>query len=505
MTSAVGFDNDSYLGQQSRAIVERFDRIGGKLYLEFGGKIAFDFHASRVLPGYDPNVKIRLLQTLREQAEIVICIYAGAIERKKMRADFGVPYDVDAMKLIDDLREWGLLVRAVVVTRFDGQPSARVFQARLERRGIRVYTHRATRGYPTHVDQIVSADGYGANEYIETKRPIVVVAGPGPGSGKLATCLSQLYHEHRLGRHAGYAKFETFPIWNLPLKHPVNVAYEAATVELKDVNQIDPFHLAAYGTQAVNYNRDIEAFPLVSRIVERIAGRAEFYRSPTDMGVNRVGFAIVDDALVRLAAEQEVIRRYFRYGCEYAVGLVDREDADRAALLMNELGLDAENRDVVGPARIAAAQAEASGKGHDGVSCGAAIGLPDGTIVTGRNSTLMHAAAAAVMNAIKHLSRIPDEIHLLTPGVIESIASLKKDVLGMKAVSLDVDETLIALAISAASNPATRAAVDRLRQLAGCEFHTTHLPTSGDEAGLRRLRVNVTADPNFASHALVIS
>jgi uncharacterized protein (UPF0371 family) len=505
MTSVVGFDNDKYLDEQSRAIVERFDRIGGKLYLEFGGKIAFDFHAARVLPGYDPNVKIRLLQKLREQTEIIICIFAGAIERKKVRADFGVPYDVDAMKLIDDLREWGLLVRAVVVTRFDGQPSARVFQARLERRGIRVYTHKATRGYPTHVDQIVSVDGYGANDFIETERPIVVVAGPGPGSGKLATCLSQLYHEHRLGRHAGYAKFETFPIWNLPLKHPVNVAYEAATVELKDVNQIDPFHLAAYGDHAVNYNRDIEAFPLVSRILERIAGRAAFYRSPTDMGVNRVGFAIMDDAVLRTAAEQEVIRRYFRYACEYSVGLVEREDADRAALLMNELGLDEENRSVVGPARTAAAQAEASGKGHDGISCGAAIALPDGTIVSGRNSALMHAASATVMNAVKHLSRIPDEIHLLTPGVMESIASMKKDVLRMKAVSLDLDETLIALGISAAANPAAKAAVDRLTQLAGCEFHTTHLPTAGDEAGLRRLGVNVTADANFASHALVIT
>ncbi len=505
MGQRAAFDNERYLEEQSQAIVDRFERIGGKLYLEFGGKMAFDYHAARVLPGYDPNVKIRLLQKLRDRAEILICIYAGAIERKKVRADFGVPYDVDAMKLIDDLREWGLLVRAVVVTRFDGQPSARVFQARLERRGIRVYTHAATRGYPTHVDQIVSAEGYGANEFIETERPIVVVAGPGPGSGKLATCLSQLYHEHRAGRHAGYAKFETFPIWNLPLKHPVNVAYEAATVELKDINQIDPFHLAAYGAQAVNYNRDIEAFPLVSRIMERIAGRSVSYRSPTDMGVNRAGFAIVDDEAVRAAAGQEVIRRYFRYACEYAVGLVEREDADRAALLMNELGLSPEDRHVVGAARAAAARAEAGGLGHDGVSCGAAIALPDGTIVTGRNSMLMHAASAAVLNAVKHLSRIPDEIHLLTPDVMASIAGMKKDVLKMKAVSLDLDETLIALGISAAANPAAKAAVARLTQLTGCEFHTTHLPTAGDEAGLRRLGVNVTADPTFASHALVIS
>lgn len=503
MAKAIGFDNDKYLDEQSRAILERVGRIGGRLYLEFGGKIAFDYHAARVLPGFDPNAKIGLLQRLRDQAEIVICIYAGAIERRKMRADFGIPYDLDTLKLIDDLRDWGLRVRAVVITRFEEQPSARVFKARLERRGVPVYTHRFTRGYPTDVDRIVSDEGYGANDFIETERPIVVVAGPGPGSGKLATCLSQVYHEHLRGAAAGYAKFETFPIWNLPLKHPVNVAYEAATVELKDVNLIDPFHLAAYGTQAVNYNRDVEAFPLLARILERITGES-FYRSPTDMGVNRVGFAIVDDDIVRAAAEQEVIRRYFRYACEYAVGLVEREDAERSALIMNELGLKPERRVVVGFARSAAAEAEATGKGHDGVCCGAAIALPDGTIVTGKNSALMHAASAAVLNAVKQLSRIPDEIHLLTPNVMESIAGMKKNILKMKAVSLDLDETLIALGISATTNPAAKVAVERLTQLAGCEFHTTHLPTPGDEAGLRRLGVNVTSEPQFASRSLVI-
>jgi uncharacterized protein (UPF0371 family) len=424
-TNAVGFDNEQYLEEQSRSIVERVSRIGGKLYLEFGGKIAFDYHAARVLPGYDPNVKIRLLRKLRDEAEIVICIYAGAIERRKVRADFGIPYDVDALKLIDDLREWGLLVRAVVITRFEDQPSARVFKARLERRGVHVYTHRFTRGYPTDVDRIVSDEGYGANDYIPTERPIVVVAGPGPGSGKLATCLSQVYHEHLRGNAAGYAKFETFPIWNLPLKHPVNVAYEAATVELKDVNLIDPFHLAAYGQQAVNYNRDVEAFPLLARILHRITG-GSFYRSPTDMGVNRAGFAIVDDAVVRAAAEQEVIRRYFRYACEYAVGLVEKEDAERSALIMGELGLDVCQRSVVAPARQAAAEAEAAGNGNEGVCCGAAVALPDGTLVTGKNSALMHAASAVVLNAVKQLSRIPDEIHLLTPDVMQSIAGMKR-------------------------------------------------------------------------------
>jgi uncharacterized protein (UPF0371 family) len=503
VASSVGFDNEKYLEEQSRSIIERSSAIGGKLYLAFGGKIAYDFHAARVLPGFDPNVKIRLLQKLKDQAEIVICIYAGAIERRKMRADFGIPYDVDALKLIDDLRDWGLLVRAVVITRYEDQPSARVFKARLERRDIPVYLHRHTRGYPTDVDRIVSDEGYGANDYIPTERPVVVVAGPGPGSGKLATCLSQVYHENLHGNAAGYAKFETFPIWNLPLKHPVNVAYEAATVELKDVNQIDPFHLEAYGEQAVNYNRDIEAFPLVARILERIGGAA-FYRSPTDMGVNRAGFAIVDDAVVRAAAEQEVIRRHFRYACEYAVGLVDREDADRAQLIMNGLGLGEEQRVVVRPAREAAAEGEAKGKGNEGVFCGAAIALPDGHVVTGKNSTLMHAASAVVLNAVKHLSHIPDEMPLLTLNVMESIAGMKKNVLRMKSVSLDLDEMLIALGISATTNPAAQVAVGHLTELSGCEFHTTHLPTAGDEAGLRRLGLNATSDPQFATRSLVI-
>lgn len=501
MVNAIGFDNDRYLDEQSRAIVERVGRIGGKLYLEFGGKITYDFHAARVLPGYDPNVKIRLLRKLRDQAEIVICIYAGAIERRKMRADFGIPYDLDTLKLIDDLRDWGLLVRAVVITRFEDQPSAGVFKARLERRGIEVHTHRYTRGYPTDVDRIVSDEGYGANDFIRTERPVVVVAGPGPGSGKLATCLSQVYHEHLRGGAAGYAKFETFPIWNLPLKHPVNVAYEAATVELADVNLIDPFHLSAYGDQAVNYNRDVEAFPLLARILQRISSGSS-YRSPTDMGVNRAGFAIVDDAVVRAAAEQEVIRRYFRYACEYAVGLVEREVADRSALIMTDLGLDIAGRAVVHPARCAAAEAEASGKGNDGVCCGAAIELPDGRIVTGKNSTLMHASSAVILNAVKELSRIPDDIHLLTPNVMESIAGMKRHVLRMKSLSLDLDEMLIALGISATTNPAARAGVERLTQLCGCEFHTTHIPTAGDEAGLRRLGLNVTSDPQFATQSL---
>jgi uncharacterized protein (UPF0371 family) len=498
------FDTDRYLAEQTRAIVERCHALGDKLYLEFGGKIAYDFHAARVLPGYDPNVKIRLLQELKDRAEIVICIYAGDIARKKIRADFGIPYDTDSLKLIDDLRDWGLPVRGVVITRFEDQPAARVFRARLERRGIDVFTHRATRGYPTDVDLIVSDDGYGANTFIPTQRQIVVVTGPGPGSGKLGTCLSQLYHEHRRGTTAGYAKFETFPIWNLPLKHPVNVAYESATVELRDVNLIDPFHLAAYGQQTVNYNRDVEAFPLLQRILERITGNGVTYRSPTDMGVNRAGFAIADDGAVREAARQEVIRRHFRYACEYAIGAVEREDTQRAELLMEELGLRVEDRRVVVPARAAAADAEVTGKGNNGTFVGAAIELSDGTIVTGKNSPLMHAASAVVLNAVKQLSRIPDEIHVLAPDIMQSIAGLKNDILRMRSVSLDLEETLIALGLSAATNPAARAAMQRLPELAGREYHTTHIPTPGDEAGLRRLSVNVTSDPNFASRSLFV-
>ena len=382
MHSTVGFDNEKYLAEQSSAILERVSRFENKLYLEFGGKLIYDYHASRVLPGFDPNVKIRLLQRIRDKSEVVLCIYAKDIERKKMRADFGITYDSDALKLIDDLREWGIRVTGVVITRYENQPSALLFKNKLERRGIQVYIHRFTKGYPTDVDTVVSDEGYGANEYIKTTQPIVVVTGPGPLSGKLATCLSQLYHEWRRGVHAGYAKFETFPIWNLPLKHPVNVAYEAATADIRDFNVIDSFHLEAYDEKAVNYNRDVEAFPLLKRIIEKITGRPSFYKSHTDMGVNRAGFGIVDDQAVRAAATQEIIRRYFRYSCEYAMGLADRETVERSKLLMNGLGSKPEDMTTVVPAREAAVQAEKNGKGNEGVYCGAAIELADGTIIT---------------------------------------------------------------------------------------------------------------------------
>jgi uncharacterized protein (UPF0371 family) len=502
MQDAVGFDNEKYLEEQSAAILERARRFGNKLYLEFGGKLLFDYHAARVLPGFDPNVKMRLLARLKQEAEILLCIHAGAIERKKMRADFGITYDADATKLIDDIRQWGIDLRGVVITRFDEQPGAVQFKNKLERRGIPVYTHRPTKGYPAEVDRILSSEGYGANPYIETEKPLVVVTGPGPGSGKLATCLSQFYHDHLRGIESGYAKFETFPIWNLPLMHPVNVAYEAATADLHDVNMIDPFHLEACRETAINYNRDVEAFPLLHKILERITGAEPIYRSPTEMGVNRAGSGIVDDGAVQAAARAEVIRRYFRYSSEYVMGLADERTVQRVERLMEVLHIRPEDRAVVGPARRAAEEAQQQGKGNEGVYCGAAIELTDGTIVTGRNSPLMHAASALVINAVKQLTGVPAEIHLLAPSVIESVARMKKEVLGQDAVSLDLQETLFALGISVTANPMAQSCVENLRRLRGCDVHITHIPTPGDETGLRRLGVHLTSDPHFATKNL---
>jgi uncharacterized protein (UPF0371 family) len=505
MQDPTGFDNDKYLQEQSAAILDRVHRFGNKLYLEFGGKLLFDYHAARVLPGFDPNVKIRLLAKLREEAEILLCIHAGAIERKKMRADFGITYDADAMKLIDDLRAWDIELRGVVITRFDEQPGAVQFKNKLERRGISVYTHRRTKGYPADVDRILSSEGYGANPYIETEKPLVVVTGPGPGSGKLATCLSQFYHDHRHGIESDYAKFETFPIWNLPLMHPVNVAYEAATADLHDVNMIDPFHLEACGETAINYNRDVDAFPVLHKILGRIAGAGPIYRSPTEMGVNRARSGIVNDEVVQAAARAEVIRRYFRYSTEYVMGLAEKRTVQRVERLMEVLHIQPEDRTVVGPGRRAAEEAEQLGKGNVGVYCGAAIELSDGTIVTGRNSSLMHAASALVINAVKHLTGVPAEIHLLAPNIIESVARMKKDVLGQDAVSLDLQETLLALGISVTSNPMAQSCVENLKRLRGCDVHITHIPTPGDETGLRRLGMHLTSDPVFATKNLFAS
>ena len=504
MHGKIGYDNERYLEEQTAAIVERVRRFNNKLYLEFGGKLVFDYHAARVLPGFDPNVKMRLLAELRDKAEILLCIHAGAIERKKMRADFGITYDADAMKLIDDLRGWGIALRAVVITRFDEQPGALVFKTKLERRNIPVFTHRATKGYPANVDRIVSPEGYGANPYVESAKPLVVVTGPGPGSGKLATCLSQMYHDHRRGIHSGYAKFETFPIWNLPLSHPVNVAYEAATAELHDVNMIDPFHLEAFGQTAINYNRDVEAFPVVRKMLERITGAEPIYRSPTEMGVNRATAGIVDDAVVQAASRAEVIRRYFRYRFEYAMGLVDEATVERVGRLLEVLHVRPEDRPVVEPARRAAEEAQRLDKGNEGVFCGAAIELADGHLVTGTNSPLMHAASSLVLNAVKRLAGVPGEIHLLAPSILEAASKMKRDIFGQKTVSLDLEETLFALGISVTANPMAQMCVDKLKELRGCEVHMTHIPTPGDEAGLRRLGVHLTTDPVFATKNLFV-
>ncbi len=506
MKSTIGFDNERYIREQTHEILERVERFNNKLYLEFGGKLMYDYHAARVLPGYDPNVKMRLLQGLKDKADIILCIYAGDIERKKIRADFGITYDSDAMKLIDDLKTWGIDVLGVVITRFEGQPSASLFKNKLERRGIKVYTHRYTKGYPTDIDLIVSDEGYGANAYVESKKPLVIVTGPGPGSGKLATSLSQLYHDYHRGMKAGYAKFETFPIWNIPLKHPVNIAYEAATADIKDLNLIDPFHLEAYGKTSVNYNRDVEAFPVLRRILEKITGGEAFYKSPTDMGVNRAGFAITDDEIVREASRQEVIRRYFRYQCEYAMGFTDKETVQRVELLINDFDISPEYRRTVVPSRNTAVEAQKDEtKGNEGIYCGAAIELKDGTIVTGSNSPMMHAASSLIIKAIKHLAEIPDRLELLPGNIIESLRNFKTEILNEKSVSLDLEEALVSLSISAIGNPAAKLALEKIKDLRGCEVHMTHIPTPGDEAGLRRIGVNVTSDPNFATNNLFIS
>lgn len=501
----IGFDNKKYLKEQTNAILERVQKFDNKLYLEFGGKIIYDYHASRVLPGFHPNVKMELLQQLKDRADIILCIYSGDIERRKVRADFGITYDADAMKLIDDLRDWGIEVTAVVITRYENQPAATIFKNKLERRSIKVYTHKFTKGYPTDVDTIVSDEGYGANTYIETTKPLVIVTGPGPGSGKLATCLTQMYHEYKQGIKAGYAKFETFPIWNIPLKHPVNIAYEAATADLKDFNLIDPFHLDFYGKTAVNYNRDVEVFPVLKRILEKITGGTSMYQSPTDMGVNRAGFGIMDDIAIQHASIQEIIRRFLRYKCEYVLGFVDKDTVDRSELIMNEVKAKPEARSTVIPARKAAEEAEKQGKGHQGIFCGSALELKDGTIITGKNSSLVHSASSLILNAIKELAGIPDEIHLLSPMVIESIFNLEKNILNEKSVSLDMEETLIALSISATTNPTSQVAMEKLKELRGCEAHMTHIPTPGDEAGLRRLGINLTSDTNFSTNSLFMS
>jgi uncharacterized protein (UPF0371 family) len=505
----IGFDNQKYLKEQSLAILKRMEKFDSKLYLEFGGKLCFDYHAARVLPGYEPNVKIRLLQTLKDKIDIVLCIYAGDIEKGRVRGDFGITYDAATLKLIDDLRKWGLDIVAVVITRFKNQSPALIFKNKLERRGIKVYLHYPIKGYPADVDTICSREGFGKNEYIKTDKKIVVVTAPGPGSGKLSVCLSQLYHDYKKEINSGYAKFETFPIWNLPLKHPVNIAYEAATADIGDFNLVDPYHLNEYDESATNYNRDVESFPILKLIFNRTIDRRNtnmpMYNSPTDMGVNCAKSGIIDDEAVREASKQELIRRYFRYYKEYIMGVEKKETVERVSFLMKELEVKTSDRKVVDIARKAAEEAELKGKGNEGVFCGAAIELPDGRIVTGKNSKLMHASSSLIINAIKVLSNIPDEIFLLSPQIINQISKLKKGILEAESESLDLEETLIALSISSLTNHTAEMAMKKLPRLGGCEMHMTHIPTPGDEVGLKHLGVNLTTDSKFSSRNLFVS
>ncbi|MEE8324674.1 MAG: DUF1846 domain-containing protein [Candidatus Humimicrobiaceae bacterium] len=504
----IGFDNEKYLKEQTAAILERVEKFDKRLYLEFGGKLSFDYHAARVLPGYDPNVKIRLLKSLKDKIDIILCVYAGDIESGRVRGDFGITYDIATLKLIDDLRKWGLDILAVIITRFEGQPSAKVFKNKLEMRGVKVYKHYPIKDYPTDVDLICSGDGFGKNDYIESQKQIVVVTAPGPNSGKLSTCLSQLYHDHKNKINSGYAKFETFPIWNLPLKHPVNIAYEAATADIQDFNLVDPFHLSKYNKTAINYNRDVESFPILKLIISKIVednNNHPLYNSPTDMGVNRAGFGITDTKIVQEAAKQELIRRFFRYNTEYMMGIEKKETVERVRLLMKELGVKVNDRKVVAASRKSAGEAEESGKGNDGIFCGAALELSDGRIITGKNSKLMHASSSLILNSVKILANIPDEILLLSPQVINQISMLKKGILNEESESMDLEETLIALSISATTSHTAELAMNKLNQLKGCEMHMTHIPTPGDEVGLKRLGVNLTTDGKFSSRSLFIT
>jgi len=487
-----GFDNEKYLATQSRCIRERIDKFGDKLYLEFGGKLFDDYHASRVLPGFEPDSKLQLLMQLSEHAEIVIVISAVDIEKNKIRGDLGITYDTDVLRLIDSFEERGLFVGSVVITKYSGQTSADLFKQRLIKLGIKVYTLYMIPGYPNNVSHIVSDEGFGKNDYIETSRPLVVITAPGPGSGKMATCLSQLYQEHRRGIRAGYAKFETFPIWNIPLKHPVNLAYEAATADLNDVNMIDPFHLAAYGTTAVNYNRDIEAFPVVRTILGRICGE-DLYRSPTDMGVNMIGRCITDNAVVQEAARQEIIRRYYQARCAYTKGEGDLEACKRIEFLMSSQRINTNIR------RTVAAAVE---KSRESGRYAVAIELPDGQVVTGKSSELMNDTAAAVLNSIKALAGLSDEILLISPVVLEPIIRLKKEMLGSRYPVLKLEEVLLALSISAALNPTAQLAMEQLPRLRGCDAHCSDIITQADANTFLKLGVNVTCEPQYPTKDL---
>ena len=488
----IGFDNEKYLRLQSEYIRQRVEQFGGKLYLEFGGKLFDDYHASRVLPGFQPDSKMRMLLQLKEQAELVIAISADDIEKNKRRGDLGITYDLDVLRLIDAFREFGLYVGSVVLTKFMGQHAAVSFQNKLQQLGIRVYRHYPIEDYPSNIPLIVSEEGFGKNDYIETSRPIVVITAPGPGSGKMATALSQLYHEHQRGIQAGYAKYETFPVWNLPLKHPVNLAYEAATIDLDDVNMIDPFHLDAYGQTTVNYNRDVEIYPVVEAMFRTIYGECP-YKSPTDMGVNMVGNAIIDDEICREASKQEIIRRYYETACNVKRGSSASNRLHKMEMLMRSYGLSTDMRLTVPAATTVAEQT--------GLAA-VAIELPDGKIVTGRTSDLMGPSCAALLNALKYLARIPDEIKLISPKVLEPIQHLKVEHLGNRNPRLHTDEMLIALSMCAVDNPTAERAMEQLSNLRGAEVHSTAILSQVDENVFKKLGAHVTYEPTYERQQL---
>ena len=488
----IGFDNDRYIELQSQKIRDRIDMFGDKLYMEFGGKLFDDFHASRVLPGFEPDSKVKMLLNLKDVAEIVIVINADAIEKNKRRGDLGITYDLDTLRLIDAFRGIGLYVGSVVITRYTNQSLARAFEKRLTGLGIRVYRHYPIEDYPANIPLIVSEDGFGKNDYIETSRKLVVVTAPGPGSGKMATCLSQLYHEHKRGIKAGYAKFETFPIWNIPLKHPVNLAYEAATADLNDVNMIDPFHLEAYGETAVNYNRDIEIFPVLNAMMEKILGNSP-YKSPTDMGVNMVGCAICDDNAVKAAANQEVIRRYYSAMCSVRQGMGEAAEIGKIELLMNQMHISSTDRPVV---------AAALEKAEMSSGPATAIQLDNGKIITGKTSSLLGASSSMLLNVLKELAGIPDEVKLLSPTIIEPIQKMKTGILGNHNPRLHTDEVLIALCICAASDPDAKKAMQQLEKLKGLEAHSTVILSRIDEQTFRKLGVNLTCEPKYQTKKL---
>ena len=487
-----GFDNAKYLSMQSEHILSRIDQFGGKLYLEFGGKLFDDYHASRVLPGFEPDSKVRMLMQLKDKAEIVIAINASDIEKNKVRGDLGITYDLDVLRLIDAFRAIGLYVGSVVLTQYRGQSVADAFRQRLEGLGIRVYRHYPIEGYPSNVELIVSPEGYGKDEYIETSRPLIVVTAPGPGSGKMAVCLSQLYHEHQRGIRAGYAKFETFPIWNLPLKHPVNIAYEAATADLNDVNMIDPFHLEAYGETAVNYNRDVEIFPVLAAIFKQIYGECP-YKSPTDMGVNMAGCCIIDDEACREASNQEIIRRYYAEMCQHRQGMRDESTVQKLRLLMNQAGLTEADRPVIAKCLE---KAEATGQPA------AALQLPDGRIITGKTSNLLGASAALLLNALKKMAGIDHKLDLIPPSVIEPISAMKTGCLGHRNPRLHSDEVLIALAISGLTNPLAAMVQAQLKNLRGCEAHFSVIISEEDAKLYKRLGINVSCEAKYEVKSL---